>query len=220
MEGNILNSNNETFLYEYIKTFFEKRTAFEVHPAISLIELVDSKNNAFSKEERDFIKRTSRVDVVVTKGYGRRKAIYVFESNSNLHNVAKQKKRDELKDKILRRSGINIFRFRDHHYQLNKSGERFIDAVLSSLSNEAFVEALTTITAWEDEPLKHHNHPVFWFCPIKKNLKHLFHWSKTYSVTKSNFVKNGVKKLAQKLTPQYGTNKSYLMEKVNNLYLQ
>jgi hypothetical protein len=149
LEGNILNSNNEVFLYEYVKKELEKDTSFEIHPAVPLIELADTKMNTFSKEEIDFIKRGSRVDVIVTKGHGRRKVVFVFESDSSFHDSILQRKRDKLKDRILQKSGIYVMRFRQNpHYQPNEKGERFIDAVFSSLRKQEFVKALGRL-AWE-----------------------------------------------------------------------
>src|SRR5213594_2811002 len=141
MDGNILNSNGESFLYEHAKQILERSTSCEIHPAVSLIELIErNKREMFSKEEWDFIMGPSRVDLVVTKGYGKRKVTLAFESDSGLHDNPKQQKRDQLKNQVLKKSRIPLMRFRPQiHYKPNQFNEIFLDAVLLSISRQEFV---------------------------------------------------------------------------------
>lgn len=173
MDGNILNSDNEFFLYEYVKKALERDTSLEIHPAVSLIELVDTQLITLTADEIAFIKRASRVDFAVTKGYGKRRVIFVFESDSTSHDTATQKKRDKMKDNILRKSGIYVLRFRNIHYQSNNYGERFIDAVLSNIRNQEYIKALG-MQAWEDaQAVMTKNHPLFVVLPYEKEYQEL-----------------------------------------------
>ncbi len=173
MDGNILNSDNESFLYEYVKKSLEQDTGLEIHPAVSLIELIEAQKVSLSTDEIAFIKRTSRVDFAVSKGYGRRKVFYVFESDSSYHDSANQKKRDRLKDAILKKTGVFVLRFRNIHYQVNNHNERFLDAVLTNIRNQEFIKALG-IQAWEDaQAIKKNDHFLFVVLPYEKEFQEL-----------------------------------------------
>lgn len=173
MDGNILNSNNESFLYEYVKKMFERDTTLEIHPAVSLIELVDIQHSRFLEDEVTFIKRASRVDFAISNGHGRRKVIFVFESDSSYHDTPVQRKRDKMKDRILKKSGIYVLRFNKIHYQPNRHDERFIDAVLSNIRNQEYIRALGK-QAWEDaQAVKNNNHPIFVVLPYEKEYHEL-----------------------------------------------
>ena len=174
MKGNALNSDHEIFLYERIKKALESCTNFEIHPAISLIDIVDlNKREIFTKEEIDFIMRPSRVDVAVTRGFAGRKITFAFESDSAYHSIQTQKKRDSLKDRVLQKAGIPLMRFRPEiHYAANKYDEIFIDSVLSSLAHQEFVQALGT-QAYGDAFTSKGDHPVFLVLPYQKEFEEL-----------------------------------------------
>lgn len=173
MDGNILNSNNEFFLYEYVKKSLEKNTSLEIHPAVSLIELVNTQCIGLSVDEIAFIKRASRVDFAVSKGHGKRKVFFVFESDSPSHDSATQKKRDKMKDSILQKADIYVLRFRNIHYHPNSHNERFIDAILSNIRNQEYIKALG-MQAWEDaQAVMTKNHPLFVVLPYEKEYQEL-----------------------------------------------
>lgn len=172
MDGNILSSNNEFFLYEYVKKALERDTSLEIHPAVSLIELVDIQHTSLSADEAAFIKRASRVDFAVSKGYGKRRVTFVFESDSTSHDSATQKKRDKMKDNILQKSGIYVLRFRNIHYQKNSFDERFLDAVLSNIRNQEYIKSLG-MQVWEDAQEVTKNHPLFVVLPYEKEYQEL-----------------------------------------------
>lgn len=156
-----------------LKSRLKKDTSLELHPAVSLVELVNTQGIRLSDDEMAFIKRASRIDFAVSKGHGKRKVIYVFESDSTLHDSATQKKRDKMKDSILHKSGIYVLRFRNIHYQPNSHNERFIDAVLSNIRNQEYIKALG-IQAWEDtQTVKSNNHPLFVVLPYEKEYQEL-----------------------------------------------
>lgn len=170
--GDILKSNNESFLYDYIKNELQRDTTLEVHPAVALIDLIDANEVELTTEENTFLKRTSRVDVIITKGYGRRKVVFAIEVDSKYHDSSTQKQRDKLKDNILRKSGINILRFRQIHFTPNKYNELFIDAVLSNIRNQEFIRALG-IQAWTGNVTAMKDHPAWLITPFQKEMDEL-----------------------------------------------
>jgi hypothetical protein len=174
MDGNIINSNGESFLYERAKQHLERSTGFEIHPAVSLIELIErNKREIFSKEEWDFVMGPSRVDLVLTKGYGKRRVTLAFESDSGLHDKPIQQKRDQLKNQVLKKSAIPLMRFRPEiHYQANQFNELFIDAVLLSIARREFVKA-AGIDSWTDARNSNADHPVFLVLPYQQEFENL-----------------------------------------------
>lgn len=173
MDGNILNSNNEFFLYEYVRNSLGQDTDLEIHPAVSLSELVNEQIANLSADEMAFVKRTSRVDFAISKGYGSRKVIFVIESDSTVHDMSPQKDRDRLKDGILKKSGVYVLHFRNMHYEANAHNERFIDAILTNIRNQEFIKALG-IQAWEDAQTGNNSHhPLFVVLPYEKEYQEL-----------------------------------------------
>lgn len=174
MDGYILSSDNETFLFERAKSILGKSTGFEIHAAVSLAELIKSRDmNIFTLKEQNFLKSASRVDVVITNGYGRRKVTLALESDSSFHDTTKQRRRDALKDAILRKACIPLMRFRSApHYVPNEFGEIFVDAVLESIANQAFVIALG-MQAYRDAENTDGEHPVFLTLPFKREFSDL-----------------------------------------------
>ncbi len=170
--GHIFKSNHESFLYGYIKDKLKRDTTLEVHPAVALIDLIDANQVELTPKENTFLRRTSRVDVVITKGDGRRKVIFAIEVDSKYHDSSPQKQRDKLKDNILRKSGIKILRFRQIHFTPNKHNELFIDAVLSNIRNQEFIRALG-IQVWKDNVTAIKNHPVWLITPFRKEMREL-----------------------------------------------
>ncbi|MEW6356131.1 MAG: DUF2726 domain-containing protein [Planctomycetota bacterium] len=139
VHGHLLNSDDEAFLYEYVKDRLDS-TCWETHPNVSLRQLVgELKRSAFTRDEWDFIMSPSRVDVATSTGDGKRRVTLALESDSSLHDSQVQKQRDKLKDGILGKLGVPLMRFRPRiHYQPNKFDERFIDAVLDTIGNHQF----------------------------------------------------------------------------------
>lgn len=170
MNGNILSSDSEAFLFERAKSILEASTGWEIHPAVSLLEVVDrSKRDKFTKEEWDFLYASSRVDVAITKSFGRRKVTIVLESDSSFHDSDQQKRRDNLKNNILKKTGIPLLRFRPKlHYKANMFGEEFIDAVLRNIANHAFREAVG-LEGWLDVDWRSDDdHPMKLVFPFQK----------------------------------------------------
>lgn len=174
MDGYILSSNNEAFLYERAKSILSRSTGLEIHPAIALIELVTAHDKSmFTQEEWNFLMSSSRVDVAITKGYGKRKVTFVLESDSGFHDTTEQRRRDALKDIILKKSCIPLMRFRPNlHYRPNRFDETFIDTVLTNISRQEYVRALGLL-AWLDAENATDDHPVFLTLPFEKEFEDL-----------------------------------------------
>jgi len=73
--------------------------------------LKDSDGILLSKEERDFVKHASHVDFMIYSSASKQMRLCVEVDGVTYHSLEEQKKRDRLKDEILRKYDIPLIRF-------------------------------------------------------------------------------------------------------------
>lgn len=85
--------------------------AITFHTQIALIQLVSLANNTFTPRELSFMENRASCDFVLYFKVGKT-PLGVIEVDSNFHDTQQQMERDELKNSILRKSGIPLLRLK------------------------------------------------------------------------------------------------------------
>ncbi|WP_311907138.1 AAA domain-containing protein [Carnobacterium divergens] len=100
--------------------------SLKFHMQIDLIQLVSIKNNFFTERELEFIRQKASCDFVIYYKVGK-SPIGVIEVDGGYHEVTKQQERDNLKNSILKKSGIPILRLKTTEGSLEKKIENFLN---------------------------------------------------------------------------------------------
>lgn len=110
--------------------------SLKFHMQIDLIQLVSIKNNFFTERELEFIRQKASCDFVIYYKVGK-SPIGVIEVDGGYHEVTKQQERDNLKNSILKKSGIPILRLKTTEGSLEKKIENFLNnCIIKNSTNE------------------------------------------------------------------------------------
>lgn len=98
--------------------FYALRNIFQMHTvypnvAVSSVVEFNSMEDSLTKEEKSYFFK-SVIDIVVIDHSNDYQPIYFFELDSHYHFEAEQKKKDIMKDKILRKAGCKLYRIFKH----------------------------------------------------------------------------------------------------------
>jgi RecA/RadA recombinase len=133
-----LNPNDSKFKSEQITAQLLRdslsRDAYQAitfHTQIALMQLVSLANNTFTPRELSFMENRASCDFVLYFKVGKT-PLGVIEVDSNFHDTKQQVERDELKNSILRKSGIPLLRLKT----IESNIEGKIAAFLTPWSND------------------------------------------------------------------------------------
>lgn len=114
-------------LYQIFSNDKYKNITF--HREILLNQLVASKNNMFDQDQKNYIKNGASVDVVLYSKTDK-SPFAAIEVDGGEHENSKQKKRDKLKNEILKQVGIPLLRIKTIESDIENKMTVFIDEIL------------------------------------------------------------------------------------------
>lgn len=104
----LFKSKQEKDFFYALRNIFQMHTVYPNVAVSSVIEF-NSIKDSLTQEERSYF-FTSVIDTVVIDHSNNYEPIYFFELDSHYHFEDEQKKKDAIKDKILRKAGCKLYR--------------------------------------------------------------------------------------------------------------